>query len=329
MERKHDRRPASPPPEQARQRRPEEADGRYGALLDLQRRAGNAAVSSALGRGRAPDRGGAPVPESAGAARSVLGDLADDVRVHQAGEGGPEVPAGALAATAGTDIAVAPGAPPAGSPAGALLLAHESAHVVQQSAPTGGGTTEAAEDQADVAAVAAMAGRPVPALGRARGIQYFEAPKHQASLTNAMDQVGFSDQEQQMAYLGNWCRDMSQAMVPMLNSTIGVQATMTLVSSVAQMKFGRPVSPAQLGMYDPVEHIDNPTGLVNADLLQNRLGGVDPGARCARARLPTSPSPAGAPSPPPSATSVPTPSPRSCRPTTPASPPTSPSHATT
>ncbi len=149
--------------------------------------------------------------------------------------------------------------------------------MVQQTAPTGGGSMEAAEHQADAAAVAAMAGRPVPALGGARGIQYFEAPKHQASLTNAMAQVGFSDQEQQMAYLGNWCRDMSQAMVPMLNSTIGVQATMTLVSSVAQMKFGRPVTPAQLGMYDPVEHIDNPTGLVNADLLQNRLGGLDPG----------------------------------------------------
>ena len=286
MERKHDHRPASSPPEPARPRQPEEADGRYGAWLDLQRRAGNAAVSSALGRGRAPERGGAPVPASAGAARSVLGDLADDVRVHQAGEGGPEVPAGALAATEGTDIAVAPGAPVADSPAGALLLAHESAHVVQQTAPTGG-STEAAEDQADVAAVAAMAGRQVPTLGGARGVQYFEAPKHQASLTNAMDQVGFSDQEQQMAYLGNWCRDMSQAMVPMLNSTIGVQATMTLVSSVAQMKFGRPVTPAQLGMYDPVEHIDNPTGLVNADLLQNRLGGVDPGGAL-RSGAPTS-----------------------------------------
>jgi len=278
VERKHDRRPASPPPEQAPKRRPEEADERYRALLDLQRRAGNAAVSSAIAKGRPPDRGGTPVPTSAGAARSVLGDLADDVRVHQAGEGGPDVPAGALAATTGTDIAVAPGAPPADSPAGALLLAHESAHVVQQTAPTGG-ATEAAEDQADMAAAAAMVGRPVPALGPARGRQLFEAPKHQASLTNAMDQVGFSDQEQQMAYLGNWCQDMSQAMVPVLNTTIGGQATMTLVSSVAQMKFGRPVSPAQLGMYDPVEHIDNPTGTVNNDLLQNKLGGLDPGGK--------------------------------------------------
>jgi hypothetical protein len=45
------------------------------------------------------------------------------------------------------------------------------------------------------------------------------------------------------------------------------------------MKFGRPVSPAQLGMYDPVEHIDKPTGTVNNDLLQNKLGGLDPGGK--------------------------------------------------
>lgn len=275
MERKRDRRPARPEP--TREPEPERPAGTHGALLDLQRRAGNAAVSSVVGRPRPGPVGGAPLPASAGPARAVLGDLADDVRVHQAGDGGPEVPAGALAATHGTDIAVAAGAPGPDTPAGSLLLAHESAHVVQQTAAGGHDETGGAEDQADRAAVAAMAGRPVPRLGRASGVQYFEAPKHQASITNAMAHVGFSDAEQQHAYLGNWCRDMSQAMVPMLNDTIGVQATMTLVSSVAQMKFGQPVTPAQLGMYDPVEHMDNPTGLVNRDLLQNRLGSLDKG----------------------------------------------------
>ncbi len=78
---------------------------------------------------------------------------------------------------------------------------------------------------------------------------------------------------------------------------------MTLVSSVAQMKFGQPVTPDQLGMYDPVEHMDNPTGLVNGDLLQNRLGGLDPEREAAgRASPPTSRWRAGARSTPRSAT---------------------------
>jgi hypothetical protein len=34
----------------------------------------------------------------------VLGDLADDVRVHRASEGGPEVPAGAQALKEGADL---------------------------------------------------------------------------------------------------------------------------------------------------------------------------------------------------------------------------------
>jgi hypothetical protein len=87
-----------------------------------------------------------------------------------------------------------------------------------------------------------------------------------------MDKVGFGDVEQREAYFGNWCRDISQAMVPTLHTTIGVQATTTLVSSLAQLRFGRPVTPAELGMYDPVEHMDNPAGQIDADLLQNRLG---------------------------------------------------------
>jgi len=219
-------------------------------------------------------RRGDPVPDAAGAARRVLGPLAGDVRVHRAGSGGgPAVPSGALATTQGTDIALAAGAPSLTSPEGQLLLAHESAHVVQQSGATGGsGGHGDPEHEADVAAVAAMAGRAVPDLGRATGPQHFEAPKHQASLATAMEKVGFGDVEQREAYFGNWCRDISQAMVPTLHTTIGVQATMTLVSSLAQLKFGRPVTPDQLGMYDPVEHMDNPAGQIDSDLLQNQLG---------------------------------------------------------
>ncbi len=131
---------------------------------------------------------------------------------------------------------------------------------------------EAAEAQADQAAVAASIGAPIPALSAAEGPLYFEAKWHQASLTGAMKSLGFSDQEGQAAYFGNWCRDLSQALVPMAAATIGPQAAFQLVNLLAMHKFGHGVTPAQLGTYDPRQHIDNPAGTTDRDVLP---GGVD------------------------------------------------------
>ncbi len=101
---------------------------------------------------------------------------------------------------------------------------------------------------------------------------YFEAKWHQASLTGAMRSLGFSDQEQQAAYFGNWCRDLSQFLVPMAASTVGTQAAFTMVNLLAMHKFGHGVTPQQLGSYDPHQHIDNPAGTTDRDVFG---GGVE------------------------------------------------------
>ena len=212
---------AGPRPEPTRERGARATGGPHGALLDLQRRAGNAAVSSVIGRPRPRAGRRAPLPASAGPARAVLGDLAEDVRVHQAGDGGPEVPAGALAATHGTDIAVAAGAPGPDTPG-------------RQPAPGPRvGPRGAADHRRRPRRDRRGRGPGRPGRsgghGRAPGAparwrlasSTSRPPSTRPASPTPWRHVGFSDAEQQHAYLGNWCRDMSQAMVPMLNDTIG------------------------------------------------------------------------------------------------------------
>ena len=86
-------------------------------------------------------------------------------------------------------------------------------------------------------------------LAAARGPQYFEAPKHAATLKTAMNKHGFTDAEQDAAYFGNWCRDMSQALVPALDEMIGHNAAFSMVNLLAIRQFGHGVTPAQLGAY--------------------------------------------------------------------------------
>lgn len=238
--------------------------GRSEAVLELQRSAGNQAVARMLQRS-----GGSALPASS-AAHRVLGARAAGVRVHRGGTAGLAVPDGSLAVTDGYDIAVASDAPAFDTLEGDLLLTHESVHVAQQTGDTSSDvlTHDAAETQADDAAVGALTRGTAPAVGRARGSQRFEASKHQGSLTLAMKNAGFSDKEQQEAYFANWCRDLSQFLVPTVDTIIGTQAATSLVQLLSQYKFGRAVSPAQLGMYDPTQHIDNPAGQINADLIQ-------------------------------------------------------------
>lgn len=230
-------------------------------VLRLQATAGNAAVSRAV-----TGRPGAGLPAGAAAARNLLGPHAAEVRVHT----GPDAAAAAgsaLAMTHGHDIHVGAKAPALDSAGGRLLLAHEAAHVVQQASPGSRVSGDRAEEQADAAAVAAMAGRTVPRVDAAVGPQFFEAPKHQASLTGAMRNAGFTDAEQEAAYIANWCRDVSQAFVPIAQQTIGLNGTLTILQIMSQMKFGRVVSFEELGTYDPVAHIDSPAGQIPADFI--------------------------------------------------------------
>ena len=211
----------------------------------------------------------------------MLGSTASDVRVHQGAAADAKLAGrdGAVAVTEGTDIHVGSAAPALDSPAGGLLIAHEAAHVLQQ---TKAGPAQAAgehtEQEADDAAVAAHAGAPIGALSAARGPQFFEAPKHSASLKTAMDKHGFTDAEQDAAYFGNWCRDLSQALVPTLTNILGQNLTFQVVNAIAIREFGHGVTPAQLGAYDPRQHIDNPAGTTDKDVIskgEREIAGYD------------------------------------------------------
>jgi hypothetical protein len=246
------------------------------AILGLQGSAGNGAVARLV----APTSQGTPLPGSALGARRLLGTQADRVRVHA----GPEAAAAAgsaLAVTEGSDIRLGASAPAIESPAGRLLLAHEAAHVVQQGSAGPEVGADRAETEADDAMVAASLGRPVAALSASRGPQYFEAPKHAATLKTAMDKAGFTDAEQDAAYFGNWCRDLSQALVPTLEEILGRNATFQVVNLMANRHFGHGVTPAQLGAYSPQEHIDNPAGTTDRDILaadKRKIAGYSSGA---------------------------------------------------
>ncbi|MEP6859863.1 MAG: DUF4157 domain-containing protein [Deltaproteobacteria bacterium] len=93
------------------------------------------------------------------------------VRVHP--DAKPAADMGARAFTLGSHIAVAPGEPSADSADGKKLVAHELAHVVQQSrghAPVQGHGLgrDHYEADADAAADAVVAGRPAPGLSAVR-----------------------------------------------------------------------------------------------------------------------------------------------------------------
>ena len=109
------------------------------------------------------------------------------VRLHSGAQAAASARAvGALAYTVGRDIVFAPGRHAPHTAAGRRLLAHELAHVVQQSASAGSiarSSTAIApasglhERQADAAADAAVAGGRVPALAPLRsGVQRRAAP---------------------------------------------------------------------------------------------------------------------------------------------------------
>jgi hypothetical protein len=154
-----------------------------------------------------------------------------------------------------------------------FTVAHEAAHVVQQRTPGPAATEALTEAEADQAAVDASLGRPAVLRHASTGVQYFEAPKHAATLKTAMDKAGFTDKEQDAAYFGNWCRDLSQALVPALAGKIGPAATFQVVNLMAIRHFGHGVTPAQLGAYSTREHIDNPAGTTASGSTADGKGG--------------------------------------------------------
>lgn len=116
---------------------------------------GASALGGRLGAGERIDSA------TAGAIGGAYGADLSDVRVHRDATAAQFVGGlGARAVAIGRDVAFAPGEYEPGTPVGDALIAHELAHVVQQSAPGGGNAaTPTLEKDADAAALGAVAAR--------------------------------------------------------------------------------------------------------------------------------------------------------------------------
>jgi hypothetical protein len=133
---------------------------------------------------------------------------------------------------------------------GRQLIAHELAHVVQQSY-----------------------------MGQPR-LNRFESRLHQS-----VERVGLThgsamtNEEASAVYFGNWMRDMNQVFVPLLTDLMPPDVLFSLIAYMAANTFGRELTPEQFGYYIPAEHLDNPGGLVAADDLLPSQPAVSPAAR--------------------------------------------------
>ena len=152
----------------------------------------------------------------------------------------------ARAFTVGSDIAFGAGEYQPGTESGRHLLAHELTHTIQQ---TGGVAT--------------------------KRIQRFEAQHHEhvergaLSAPTASGGPGFSDAEASATYFGNWSRDMNQAFSNNpVTAALGKELVFEIINVLAMQKFGRQLDPKDFGVYSPREHMDNPAGQINADLLR-------------------------------------------------------------
>ncbi|MGW5365221.1 HET-C-related protein [Actinopolymorpha pittospori] len=120
--------------------------------------------------------------------------------------------------------------------------------------------------------------RVTPQVGRPSVVQRFEAQHHEhverAALTapTVAGGSGFTDAEASATYFGNWSRDMSQVLGgnPLVK-VLGAELVFEIVNAMAVQKFGRTLDPTDFGVYSPREHIDNPAGQVNADLIRRDM----------------------------------------------------------
>ncbi len=130
---------------------------RPGAVLHLQRAAGNAGVARLLGEDREPESpvkevvghgAGAPLDEAARERMEAsFGEDFSDVRIHTGSSAAASAQAlDAHAYTVGNEIVLGAGQTP-GSPTHERTLAHELSHVVQQRSGPVDGTPAAGRDQ--------------------------------------------------------------------------------------------------------------------------------------------------------------------------------------
>ncbi|MCB9742267.1 MAG: DUF4157 domain-containing protein [Alphaproteobacteria bacterium] len=161
---------------------------------------------------------------------------------------------------------------------------HELAHVAQsggrtpapgQPLSTGSG---AAEDDAHAASDALMAGESYQVSSQAPMARGFGATAgkdengnrrrdtvcHENQTVDSATSAGFTEDEANMIYSGNWQRDMNQMILPLFGQG-GNAAIYDILDLAHQVHFGFGLpSVEEFGSYDPVEHIDNPGGLVGS-----------------------------------------------------------------
>ena len=194
-----------------------------GALLNLQRLAGNSSVGSLLSEEReepSPVRdvvgsgGGSPLDGSTRSfMESRLGHDFGDVRVHTGQKA--DVSARSISAqayTVGNDVVFQSGKYAPETPTGMHTLAHELTHVVQQKAgpvagtPVGGGIrlsdpSDVFEQAADRNATAAISGGPVaaasPGSGEASVQRATEEDQEETAQTLVAQRAGEEEEEEQ------------------------------------------------------------------------------------------------------------------------------------
>ncbi|MCW3085143.1 MAG: hypothetical protein JWP12_2509 [Bacteroidetes bacterium] len=165
-----------------------------------------------------------------------LGSDLSGVNIHTSGNAkSMSEDINAKAFTHGQDVYFNQGQYNPASVEGKSLLAHELTHTVQQ----GRGKVQAK-------------------------IQRFGAESHEKVESNALTKEkngkkGLNSAEAHATYYGNWTRDFNQFLAPgYITNAIGLDGAYTFIAFMAAVKFGKVPSFAELGVYNPKEHIDNP-----------------------------------------------------------------------
>jgi hypothetical protein len=198
---------------------------------------------------------------------------------------------GAHAYTLGSDIVFNQGQYEPHSYGGQRLIAHELAHVVQQSASSPvtqpklevSTPGDASELEAERAADAVMGGsRPTLSAVKSGVVQRFaqgdgtrEHSGHAYMTEQALQGMGLDAAQARQGRFGNWERDLSQALTPGIRAILMEGPAWHGLNIIAIKEFGRGINLSEFGTYDPVEHMDNPTGLRAGDVFDQGGFGAD------------------------------------------------------